>query len=400
MGGSSAWQLGLHYPSRWAAVEAGAGFVQTRPEVLATIRESWHFPALAIHDAANCALNLANVPFFAYAGALDPQLEQQHIIRRNLEADGLELSSLPRARFVTAEGVAHNMRPEMKAEADAFIAAALPRRAPGEFRFATYTPRYGGYTDFQVDSLERLYERAEIAGTRDHVRTRNVWVLKLAAPRALEIDGQRLTGGEFHKTTGGWQVGVPPGLRKRAGLQGPIDDAFQEPFLCVPPVSGGDPVLARFREEFACHLYGDVREKPASAVTPADLAAYHLVLFGNPETNPLIRRVLPGLPLGWSQKEIVLAGRSFPAATHTVALIYPNPLNSDRYVVLNSGHTFSPKLFDDLHWYLYPRLGDYAVLDKQSRTPVLAGFFDRAWRVSEDQHDVVPLANRDPNPHR
>ena len=95
-----------------------------------------------------------------------------------------------------------------------------------------------------------------------------------------------------------------------------------------------------------------------------------------------------------------MAGRSFPAATHTVALIYPNPLNSDRYVVLNSGHTFSPKLFDDLHWYLYPRLGDYAVLDKQSRTPVLAGFFDRAWRVSEDQHDVVPLANRDPNPHR
>ena len=30
MGGAGAWHLGLHYPDRWAAVEAGAGFTETK----------------------------------------------------------------------------------------------------------------------------------------------------------------------------------------------------------------------------------------------------------------------------------------------------------------------------------------------------------------------------------
>lgn len=383
MGGSSAWQLGLHHPSRWAAVEAGAGFVQTRPEVLATIREPWHFPPLAIHDAANCSLNLALVPFFAYAGTADEQFAQHAIIQGHLARDGLDAAQLPRVRFASAEGVGHSMRPEMKREADAFVAAALPRRVPAEFRFGTYTPRYGEFGDFRIDALERLYERAEIEGTADRIRTKNVWVLRLAAARTLEIDGQRLTGAVFHKTAAGWRTGEPGGLRKRAGLQGPIDDAFQERFLCVPPTTGDDPVLEEFRREFACYLHGEVRVKPAAAVTESDLAACHLVLFGDPATNPLIRRVLPGLPLRWTEREIAIAGRTFPAATHTAVLVFPNPLNPSRYVVLNTGHTFSPRLFDDLHWYLYPRFGDYAVLDRRTRTPVLAGFFDRSWRIPE-----------------
>jgi hypothetical protein len=116
-------------------------------------------------------------------------------------------------------------------------------------------------------------------------------------------------------------------------------------------------------------------------VTAGDVADYNLVLFGDPVTNPWIAQVLAGLPLKWTPKEIVIAGKTFSAADHTVALIYPNPLNPERYVVLNTGHTFSPKLFDDTHWLLFPRLGDYAVLDKKTRAPQLAGFFDRHWSI-------------------
>jgi len=198
----------------------------------------------------------------------------------------------------------------------------------------------------------------------------------------LTIDGQQLTGPAFSKEGGTWCVGAPTGLRKRAGLQGPIDDAFQESFLCVPPTAGGDAALEQFREEFACYLHGEVRVKAPAAVTNADIAAHHLILFGDPTTNPWIKKVLARLPLKWTADEITFAGRSFPASTHTVALIYPNPLNPNRYVVLNTGHTFSPKLFDDLHWYLYPRFGDYAVLDKKTRAIQLAGFFDRNWQLS------------------
>jgi hypothetical protein len=62
-------------------------------------------------------------------------------------------------------------------------------------------------------------------------------------------------------------------------------------------------------------------------------------------------------------------------------MIYPNPLNPERYVVLNSGHTFPGEKVDDMHWFLHPRLGDYAVLDKQTRAPQFVGFFDKRWQI-------------------
>ncbi len=47
-------------------------------------------------------------------------------------------------------------------------------------------------------------------------------------------------------------------------------------------------------------------------------------------------------------------------------LIYPNPLNAGRYVVLNSGHTFHEADFKGTNALLYPRLGDFAILKLQT----------------------------------
>jgi hypothetical protein len=60
-------------------------------------------------------------------------------------------------------------------------------------------------------------------------------------------------------------------------------------------------------------------------------------------------------------------------------MIYPNPLNPDRYVVLNSGHTFGEKEFKGTNALLYPRMGDWAVLNKAGEV-VKAGLFDENWR--------------------
>jgi hypothetical protein len=380
MGGTGAWHLGLHFPGRWAAVEAGAGYIQTRPQVLATIHEDYRMKSLAIHDAVNCALNVLDVPFVAYAGEIDEQRESSNSVRKALEAAGYNIPDLKRTLFLVGPGAGHKYLPESKKQADAFIASMLPRRMPDHFRFVAYTPSYGEYFDLHIDSLEHLYDRAEISGSEASIETKNVAVLRLDNKRAITIDGQQLKGAVFTKQDGRWQAAEPAGLRKRAGLQGPIDDAFQQPFLCVPPATGADPNLDAFRHDFARYLRGDIRVKPPAAVQAGDVANYNLVLFGDPSTNPWIAKVLPKLPLKWTATEIQLAGRKFPAATNTVALIYPNPLNPRRYVVLNTGHTFPGKDFDNMHWFLHPRLADYAVLDKTTREVRLAGFFDETWR--------------------
>jgi hypothetical protein len=47
--------------------------------------------------------------------------------------------------------------------------------------------------------------------------------------------------------------------------------------------------------------------------------------------------------------------------------------------VLNSGHTFGEKEFRGTNALLYPRFGDWAVLDENGGL-ITAGFFDENWR--------------------
>jgi hypothetical protein len=100
----------------------------------------------------------------------------------------------------------------------------------------------------------------------------------------------------------------------------------------------------------------------------------------------LIRRVSSGLPVAWDAETIRLGGHSVPSTGHVPVLIYPNPLNPTRYVVLNSGFTF--REYDYLNNARQtPKLPDWALLDVSSGATsqhpgqvVVAGFFDEHWQ--------------------
>ena len=121
-------------------------------------------------------------------------------------------------------------------------------------------------------------------------------------------------------------------------------------------------------------------------MTNEDIAGRHLILFGDPSSNALIAQVLDGLPLAWSKDEIRFAGNTVAANCHLPVLIYPNPLNPQRYVVLNSGHTIPTGDYTKTNALLFPRLGDYALLrvganaeDLVPAEVVTAGLFDEFW---------------------
>ncbi|MGE0755531.1 MAG: hypothetical protein AB7O38_00855, partial [Pirellulaceae bacterium] len=79
--------------------------------------------------------------------------------------------------------------------------------------------------------------------------------------------------------------------------------------------------------------------------------------------------------------------RTFESAHHAPALVYPNPLNPSRYVVINSGFTY--REYDYLNnARQVPRLPDWAVVDLRSppdsRYPgriADAGFFGERWEL-------------------
>ncbi len=375
MGGAGAWHIGLHNPSLWAGVEAGAGFTETMRYANKPNPAPHERAAMRIYDAVDYSPNITNTPTVGYGGEIDKQLQASVNIREAIEAENIRANAL----FLVGPKTEHKWHPDSKAESEAFLARNLPRRMPEKFLFATFTSRYGQVWNWRIAALERMYGRAELSGTRDRVTTKNIAELELDAPAEVTIDGQKLKGKAFIKLMNRWAVREgKPAVRKRAGLQGPIDDAFMERFLCV--ADGAFPALDTFTANFEKYFRGNVRTKATKDVTKADIAESHLVLWGTPATNKMMAKMIKDLPARWTNTEIEIRGQKFDARTHTLALIHPNPLNPAKYVVLNSGHTFAKSDLTGTNALLYPRWGDWAVIENATGKPVAAGMFDENWR--------------------
>jgi hypothetical protein len=333
--------------------------------------------------------------------------------------------------LLVAPGVGHAFPPEWKEKAEAeYAKSAAKGRAeyPRHVHFETYTLRYAKCDWVEILGLNRHYQRALVDAHQTDdgftVQTANVRTLHLTlwpgATRqaiAVAIDGQKLEAMPYlsdpaavslhlylDRRDGRWSAVLPERLtterlrvrQKTVGLQGPIDDAFTEPFLCVRgkgpawhEATGryADACLERFREEWSKYFRGELPVRDDTDVSPQDIAGHHLILFGDPSSNSLIEQVLPDLPLKWTKEKITWDGREYSSADHLPVLIYPSPLAFHRYVVLNSGHTFHAADFQDTNALLYPRLGDCAVLklspskdDPLAVEVVRSGLFDDFWR--------------------
>jgi dienelactone hydrolase len=382
MGGAGAWHLGLHFPDKWATVEAGAGFTETKKYAKLGPIVGYQEAMLRIYDAVDYAANALMVPMVGYGGELDPQLQASVNIRDELAAEHL---SPPQILFLVGPKTEHKWEPGALAESNKFIDAALakPRREPDHIHFVTYTTAYHQCYWISVESVEKQYQRTAVDADRDgdeiRVVTRNVSRISIAGGKHVVIDGQSLELANFGvlmKTSDGWRIAGKAGRYKKPGLQGPIDDAFKDAFLVVRPT--GKPenkeagayimeTMDQFRNEWAKYMRGEVRIKDDKAVTEDDMQRYHLILFGDLQSNRITKRLAPLLMRAW------------PVAPLVPVLIAPNPLNINRYVVFNSGHTFHADEFKGSNALLYPRLGDFALIHPTARQVVRGGLFDTEW---------------------
>lgn len=393
MGGAGAWHLGLHHPDEWNAFEAGAGYTETKVYAKKGPLPAYQEAALHYYDAVDYALNAVNVPFVGYGGEIDPQLQASKNIQAQLLKEGVNVADL-RALFLIGPQTPHRWHPDTHKISEHFIDEAVSKglATPSRVRFVTYTTRFNRCFWITVEELEKHYERAEVDGSREAnrttVTTKNVARIRVDGSGPVVLDGQKFpSAGAFAKTNGKWtKAGSAEGLTKRHGLQGPVDDAFVESFLCVRPTGSGTKAteygmdtLAVLRHDFSKWLRGEPRLKDDHDVSAADIANNNLILFGDPWSNSVIAKVIGKLPLQWTREKITLAGQTVDATSHVPVLIYPNPLNPDRYVVINSGHTFSDSDWRGTNANLYPHIGDYALIGLENHEVVHSGFFDEHW---------------------
>lgn len=428
MGGAGAWHLGLHHPSLWSSVEAGAGFSESKNYARLRSIPDYQDKALHIYDAVDYAANAFNVPMAGYGGEDDPQKQAAINIEEALKALGYTFKTeglLTRGQDidflrVVGKGMGHAVDPASAKVLRAFHdehARAGSNLTPRRIRFVTYTLKYNQAAWLTLEQLHEHYRRAsveaEIAGDTAAVsKVENVDVLGVerhVAP-TIRLEGQEfpLEGAVkgllpyvyFQRVGGRWRqldydasrkFQENPERAKRRNLQGPIDDAFTGSFLCVrgtgtpwnPHVQRwADARLARFADDWRRFMRGEFRIKDDTQITADDMEENHLILFGDPGSNRVLARVLKDLPLAWNRSEVELAGR-FGAADHAPVLIAPNPLNGHRYVVVNSGHTFGAREFTGTNALLFPHLGDYAIfhVDDEKDEVKVSGFFNEAWKL-------------------
>jgi len=433
MGGEGAWHIALHYPDRFAAAEIGAGTISRRTEVFPDL-PAYQRAALDIwENMPEWALNIFNLPLAGHDGDADTQtcclppvapgtpnhgqLESSLHTRAQLEKEGfpsigdpdfLHSQGAP-GLFLISQKTGHGTSPLVRERLDAFLKAwgDKGQTSPDHLRFVTWTTRYNRDYWLSVDALGKTYDRADVDASRSggdyKITSKNITRLTLRetdSAKSITIDGQSLSVKPeaqitIEKTGASWKVAKPDwtGLHKTHALQGPIDDAFLDPFLLVRPtgVAWNDSVnqqalrsLARFEKLWARYFRGHAFIKDDKDVTPEDLAEYHVILFGDPGSNRLIAKIAAKLPMKWTKQTVSIGNQSFHAKDNFPAMIYPNPLNPSKYVVLNTGLTITEREYNGD--YGMPQWGDYAIVTAKEGSDLpdlkIAGLFDESWRIA------------------
>jgi hypothetical protein len=458
MGGAACWQFATHYSDRWFAANPGAGFSET-PRFLKVFQQEtlnpqpWEKALWNLYDCDKYAANLMHCPTIAYSGEQDRQKQAADVMEEALLEHGIQL------RHVIGAGMGHTIDDASKQTIDAALASlAIAGRQwrPAEVRLETHTLKYNRMHWLTIDGLIEHWQPAsawaaldrEAASSDDgqfvidlHLSNISAVSLNLPAgsllinqlpPSRFEtaakpqrtpfarvfcsddyVEGHSdgvsiipltgpfsdgsLTLQAHRRDDGTWASGPPDtSLRKRHGLQGPIDDAFMDSFVFVRPTGGSrnsaveawvQSELDRAIEHWRRHFRGDARVVDDTAVTPELIASANLVLWGDGDSNQVLASMLQELPITWDRQQLTLGDQKYAADNHVPVLIYPNPLNPERYVVLNSSFTFREYAYLN-NARQVPTLPDWAIINLD--TPpgtvwpgevVAADFFDEKWQV-------------------
>ncbi|MCC9641368.1 prolyl oligopeptidase family serine peptidase [Rhodopirellula sp. JC740] len=435
MGGAGCWQIATHYSDRFFAATPGAGFSETplfldvfQGEDAAGTAPDYQKTLWQLYDCPPWASNLRNLPTIAYSGEIDRQKQAADVMEAALAERGIELVHL------IGPQTAHKIHPDSQQEIarrldliERQVSSSIPRNV----HLTILTLRYSRMHWIEVTGMEEHWSPAIVnasilsnsTGTDDQIaiECENVsrlrvhfdsgqWPGKPSGQIAVTINGQPVVNSHNGPTVrsdrsleaefqldGTWKVASDDSqtLRKRPRSQGPIDDAFMDRFVFVLPTgTSGDPAVEQWiqseskhaMDHWRLHFRGDVRMIKDTDVDVETMANQNLILFGDATSNAVIARLLPKLPLQWTNDTIRIGKHEVSSVGHVPAIIYPNPEAPKHYIVINSGFTF--REYDYLNNARQtPKLPDWALIDiregANSRDPgkvISAGFFNESWQ--------------------
>jgi len=431
MGGIGAWHIGTRHPELWAALAPlyGAWDYRVFPKEgnLAGLSERARF-WLERQSSFAQAESLLHLPVFLVHGDADA------VVSVDLSRYGTRL--LQRwgypVRYWEHPGQGHGVWCE-----DVLLSWFLSQKRAGEPRRVRLragdlksAAAYWVRIEQRKDPLAFMLADVEIVGPNTiRLDTENVVGVSLS-PRGSLIDAgesleiiwngadrrlERFKDGRVTLWANGY--GCDPGeLSKRPELEGPISDVINTPFAIVQGSIARDPAMREQCEQATLALirhwegaqHWSPRHFSDTELSDEDMARYSLILIGGPDENLVAQKLKDRVPLTVLADRITVDDHPFNAVDAVVQMIYPHPLNPDRYLVLTAANSAegmslavprpAPTWTSIGHLPLIEHLpedADWVIADgrvaggqqgeAERRVRVIAsGVFDQRWRLQEE----------------
>jgi predicted esterase len=190
---------------------------------------------------------------------------------------------------------------------------------------------------------------------------------------------------------------TPAKFHKTPQIAGPIEDVTTTPFAIVVGTISKDPKMRRFcqlraeatRDEWKTWQHVEPRFFLDTEITDNEIENYSLQLFGGPNENMVTQKLIQQIPLKIGTNSITIGGQKFATEDASVSMVYPNPLNPNRYVSITAGNSptgmfFTDRLPDNFDFVI----SETRVIGEGSDTPfekgcIAAGCFNYNWQYDE-----------------
>jgi len=310
-------------------------------------------------------------------------------------------------------------------------------------RLKTGRLRYGRAYWLSILRFERLLDFAEAEATWEseeslRISTSNVSQLCVTvrdgpATINIQIDAQTPLATSvpasrqviLEREAGKWRPSrTRTTPRKRAGLEGPIEDAMMSRFIVVIGTAGegldreiAEAEARAFLRQWETRFGYSCLVKQDRELTEEDIENSNLILYGAPSLNEMTARIAEALPITVNEDAVTVGDRRFGGEDVGVKFCYPNPLNPDRYVVVVAATSWrgmfqiNNRFGNWFNWSAYENRGyfDYGVFDSRTKSPetfLLVGYFDQDWKLDEqymfsgsEEHRTAAETRRVPRFH-
>ncbi|HMJ11988.1 MAG TPA: alpha/beta hydrolase-fold protein [Polyangiaceae bacterium] len=414
MGGTGTAELGLRHADQFAALSPLCGYHSyfVRRDIVGRPLRSWEREQMQHYSPASFAENGRQLPLFVAHGLKDFPLENSRVLIARYRELGQRVSA-------DWPDVGHAVWKEYWKGARMWPVLAAQKRnpAPARVTFTTDSLRVPSQYWVRLRAFEpgartahidvRVQSTSEVSVTTSGVAglelTPPETLVSVSGPRRLTINGEALeyAGGEAlfaERGAGRWTKGRRESnpAHKRARLEGPLRDVYNEPLVFVYGTL--DPATWRANREVARTLarlrFGPEVHYPviADRDLTAELEREHsLFLVGSARDHVLLEAANAALPIGATEHGVRVGKRRHQSAQIGALFIHPSPRAPDRYWVVLSAPTL-PGLFRALS--LPALLPDFVVYDVRvapaTSQQVLgaaglleAGYFNADWSVPE-----------------